>query len=307
MYREKLVQLENDYQSAVHYVKGTEKMLKQLKEQLARYKTENARLKSEYDELEEKAQEASSASAAPAEWESERAELQKKVNSLQDEVRSSAAQLERQLGAVQKQLDDAKRERESAVKNSEEAMRRLGLSRRDLEQLQQENSLLERRAMDAEQKVSLLLDQVEHSVDNYRRRSRNVLSMNSELAASANGLGLGHTRNESSEVESLYGGNSNGGAADARNSTALDNLANELETLRTQWESTNKAYRLSNTFDFEPAGGVPGARKDEEVVNVGLSDSLADWRKRLDAEERSGQGRSASEERAGKSKVRPGP
>src|SRR5690606_23156568 len=42
-YRDKLAQLENDYQSAVHYVKGTEKMLKQLKEQLSRYKSENTK------------------------------------------------------------------------------------------------------------------------------------------------------------------------------------------------------------------------------------------------------------------------
>lgn len=38
--REKLSQLENDYQSAVHYVKGTEKLLKRMKEELAKYKAD---------------------------------------------------------------------------------------------------------------------------------------------------------------------------------------------------------------------------------------------------------------------------
>ena len=42
------------YQSAVHYVKGTEKMLKQLKDQLGRYKTDNGRLKTEVQELEDR-------------------------------------------------------------------------------------------------------------------------------------------------------------------------------------------------------------------------------------------------------------
>lgn len=43
-YREKLSQLESDYQSAMHYVKGAEKMLKQPKDQLGRYKADNVRL-----------------------------------------------------------------------------------------------------------------------------------------------------------------------------------------------------------------------------------------------------------------------
>src|SRR5690606_20220002 len=55
-YREKLSQLENDYRSAVHYVKGTEQMLKQLKEQLNRYKSENTQLKSEIEQLEDQVQ-----------------------------------------------------------------------------------------------------------------------------------------------------------------------------------------------------------------------------------------------------------
>jgi hypothetical protein len=303
-YREKLSQLENDYQSAVHYVKGTEKMLKQLKEQLSRYKAENARLKTEVEELEEHAEATSSSAAAPAEWEVERDSLHKKIESLQTDVRSSAAQLEKQLSAVRKELDDAKRDRDTALKNGEEANRKISSNRRDLDQLQQENTLLERRALDAEQKVSLLLDQVETSVDNYRRRSRQVPSMSSELAAGGtNGMSLGHTRQESSEGESVYGGS---GGIDARNSTALDNLANELETLRTHWEATNKNYRLSNTFDFEtaPGGGGSVAKKDDDMtVGLGLSESLADWRKRLDVEELDDG--SNHDERPAKSKSRP--
>ena len=45
-------------------------------------------------------------------------------------------------------------------------------SRSDIEKLQRDNSMLEERARDAENKVQLLLDQVESSVDNYRRQSR---------------------------------------------------------------------------------------------------------------------------------------
>ncbi|GKT62457.1 putative cell polarity protein [Colletotrichum tofieldiae] len=281
-YREKLTQLENDYQSAVHYVKGTEKMLKQLKEQLSRYKTENTKLKSEIDELEERVEaSAASTGTAPANWESERHILQEKIEALEEELQASTEQLENQLNAVRKELEESKKQREGALKDVEEASRKLAANRRDMEELQQENTLLERRAQDAEEKVSLLLDQVETSVDSYRRQSRQAPSMTSELTErGANGTNMGHQRQDSSDVDSTYGAVS--GGVDGRNSTALDNLANELETLRTHWEATNKNYRLSNTFDFE--GAATPTRKDEEV-GLGLSESLADWRKRLDVDE----------------------
>lgn len=323
-YREKLSQLENDYQSAVHYVKGTEKMLKKLKEELARYKNENSRLKNEMIELEDKT------ASAPPDWESEKASLTRKIETLQSEMMTATTQLEKQMQAVRKELEAAKRERDSAVKHSEEASQRVNTSKKDLEQLQRENALLQERAQDAEEKVSLLLDQVETSVDNYRRRSRQVASMGSDqfrdssssaggasgtttgaavpttngksgaaaaaaaasaaaaTAAVASGVGAAATpalsggaraRSDSIETTSEYSGN-----LEERNSAALDSLANELETLRTHWEATNKNYRLSNTFDFEaatPTTTAAPARKGDKDDN-GLSESLADWRKRLD-------------------------
>ncbi|KAF5721652.1 Tip elongation aberrant 1 [Fusarium mundagurra] len=281
-WREKLSQLESDYQSAVHYVKGTEKMLKQLKDQLSRYKTENGRLKTEIEELEDRVQ-SSTASTSPR-WENEKAELEARIRSLETELQETSAQMEKRLLGLQTELQETNHHRETALKNSEEATQKLSNHRKDLEQLQSENALLEQRASDAEQKVALLLDQVEHSVDNYRRRSRQVPSLNSEMAASANGLGLGHSRQESSEGESIYGGTTSGnGGLEARNSAALDSLANELETLRSQWEATNKNYRLSTNFDFDTTSAV---KKDNDTATgVGLSESLADWRKRLDTEE----------------------
>lgn len=278
-YREKLSQLENDYQSAVHYVKGTEKMLKQLKEQLSRYKTENGRLKTEMEELETRAQSGDQdKSAAPSDWETERSSLQKQVKDLEEELRSSGSQLEKKLEELRTELTESKRERDAAVKDMSEASKKFSAQANDLDQLRSDNSLLEQRATDAEQKVAMLLDQVEHSVDSYRRRSRQAPSAASE---GTNGLNLGHTRDVSSEVESVYGGN----GLDARNSAALDNLASELETLRSHWEATNKNYRLSTNFDFDPPAD---AKKDDDgIASAGLSESLADWRKKLDAEENS--------------------
>lgn len=49
-YREKLEQLEADYQTAVHFLKGTEKMMKRMKNELDKYKSENIRLKQSIEE-----------------------------------------------------------------------------------------------------------------------------------------------------------------------------------------------------------------------------------------------------------------
>ncbi|EFY97062.1 Kelch repeat protein [Metarhizium robertsii] len=272
-YRDKLQQLESDYQSAVHYVKGTEKMLKQLKDQLTRYKTDNGRLKSQMEELRGRLEEAEGdgqrSGSAQADWQAERDALHQRVEALEMELKTSGSKLEQSREKLKKELADSRKQRDEAVKD-------LDLHKKDLEQLQTENALLEQRTTDAEQKVALLLDQVEHSVDNYRRRSRQIPNIAIE---GTNGGAHGHSRNESSENESTYEGNS----LDARNSAALDNLASELETLRSHWEATNKNYRLSTNFDFDSP--AVGKKANEGSTDGGLSDSLADWRKRLDTED----------------------
>lgn len=276
-YRERITQLESDYQSAVHYVKGTEKMLKRMKEELTKYKTENARLKNENIELGERSASAEpTAASPPPEWDSQRLALQQKIYNLEEHAKTSSALLEKQLGEIRQELDSAKSDRDNAQKASTESAARLTSMEKGLEEMQQENALLEKRAQDAEHKVSLLLDQVESSVDNYRRRSRQIpanLTLGPEPIPTMNVVS--HQRQESSEAGSLYGG-----LGEARNSAALDNLADELDQLRSKWEATNENYRLSTAFDFEGS-----TKKGDDVTGLGLSESLADWRKRLDTEE----------------------
>ncbi|KAH9208040.1 hypothetical protein DL95DRAFT_428852 [Leptodontidium sp. 2 PMI_412] len=272
-YREKLTQLENDYQSAVHYVKGTEKMLKRMKDELSKYKADNTRLKEQLAEAEEKGGVSRDASSG---WEEERAALNKQIETLQTEIQSS------ELAASHQERDQLKQSHEQSQRQLTTATQQ---ARSDLAQLQEENTLLERRAQDAEQKVSLLLDQVESSVDNYRRQSRQVES-NGAVASS-------HQRTLSADSvseTSLYDGGN-------RNSMALDSLANELETLRSHWENTNKNYRLSNAFDFEDRNPTRGANDGLGASNVGdgLSGSLSEWRKRLDAEEEASRSRKGSD------------
>jgi hypothetical protein len=285
LYQEKLGQLESDYQSAVHYVKGTEKMLKRMKDELAKYKTDNTRLKEQLVESEEKG----ATAQAPAGWEQERVSLTKQIEKLQAETSISVGQLEQQLVEVKKELSLSQQKHDELRRNHESVQKQLSTSTQksqsELAQLQQENTLLERRAQDAEQKVTLLLDQVESSVDNYRRQSRQPESttMNNTHQRTTSGT-------DSVSESSLYEGGH-------RNSMALDSLANELETLRSHWENTNKNYRLSNAFDFDDRVPTRGVDNGLSAANVGdgLSGSLADWRKRLDEEEEVARSRKGSE------------
>ncbi|PGH05056.1 hypothetical protein GX51_03154 [Blastomyces parvus] len=282
-YNEKLEQLENDYQSAVHYVKGTEKMLKRMKDELSKYKSQNSKLQADLETALQKASSRSSPSQeASAQWEAERSNMQQTLSDLQEKTSASVANLESQLAKLREDLTAAQAEREQSQTEQGNIKRELSniteKSRADLEQLKKENALLESRALDAEQKVTMLLDQVESSVTNYRRQSQQVLSHSNGLSrtvsnASSNTIG-GRLRADSnvSQDDSFL---------DHRGSFALDSLASELDALRNHWESTNRNYRLSTQFDFDRTP------TKETYGESGLSDNLANWRKRLDDEERS--------------------
>ncbi|KAJ5095650.1 hypothetical protein NUU61_005006 [Penicillium alfredii] len=290
-FREKLEQLENDYQSAVHYVKGTEKMLKRMKDELSRYKTQNAKVQSELDAAQKSLERSTSQeSEVPAEWETERSQLQQSMSDLQQATSSSITQLEGQLTQLKEELVAAQAEKEHLRTEHESVKQDLltaaEQNRSELESLKQENTLLESRSSDAEQKVNMLLEQVEASVGHYRRQSQH-----------GNGLN-GITRTHSNASSNTIGGGSGGGSGraradsnisqdssfpDNRGSMALDSLANELEALRSHWESTNRNYRLSSQLDLERT-----PTKDTSDGPALMSDSLAEWRRRLDEEERAG-------------------
>lgn len=307
-YEEKLTALDNDHQAAVKYLRGTEKMLSKMKQELQRVKNENGDLRKKVEKIRGDGEVSARATPeVPADWETERANLKKEVESTQASLKSSVAGLEEKLAAMQSKLQTAESELEQSkisYATSRSDLTALQAShtqaRTDIERMQQENSMLEERAKDAENKVQLLLDQVEHSVDNYRRQSRmsdmatpvpNGTSSHSRNASTAseattidqytptglphhNNIIGGHTRSTSDGALSIVSTTTSN--ADGRNSLALDSLASELETLRSHWETTNKNYRLSERFDFENQRGVGPARTTE---------SLASWRKGLDIDE----------------------
>ncbi|KAI6870782.1 hypothetical protein KC338_g2897 [Hortaea werneckii] len=302
-YEEKLTALDNDHQAAVKYLRGTEKMLSKMKQELQRVKNENGDLKKKVEKVGSRD---GTPTGRDVEWEQEREKLKKEVSDAQDELKSNVSTLEGRINEMQAQLSTAQTELEQA--RTSHATSRADLStlqathtqtRGDIEKLQKENSLLEERARDAENKVQLLLDQVEHSVDNYRRQSRMAEGGN----VGPNGIGagaghqrnlsaassqatpqIGHSRNLSEGAESTYSDvtNSVAGGDDGRNSMALDSLATELDALRTHWETTNKNYRLSDKFDFGDRGHAAGSTAPGNGSGAG---GLAEWRRGLEMED----------------------
>lgn len=269
-YREKLEQLENDYQSAVHYVKGTEKMLKKMKEELTKYKTANSQLQTE---LETSRSSTKGVEGDATAWSSERETLQRDMESLRTQLTGQVSTLEANLASVRQELDTVRQDRDQQKLDHEQLAKSSQKTQSELEQLKKENGMLQSRAEEAEQRVTMLLDQVDTTVGNYRRQSQ---------LPPAGPNGVSHTRDQSESTATDTSSPAEHDGSNERGSMALERLTSELETLRSQYESTSRSnYRLSNQFDFEKT-----PTKETSSSGEAMSDSLADWRRRLDEEEK---------------------
>ena len=142
-FKERLGQLEADYQSAVHYVKGTEKMLRRMKEELGKYKTANAKLQTQLE----------LAASDPA-----------------------TTDLEQQLAALTLEKHSMQRDLERLQSNGDNPLQA------QVERLEYERQEMERRMNESDAKVKLLLDQFESSVDTYRRQSQIMSSPEERVA-----------------------------------------------------------------------------------------------------------------------------
>tara|TARA_R110002003_G_scaffold73_14_gene6930 strand:+ start:7360 stop:9801 length:2442 start_codon:yes stop_codon:yes gene_type:complete len=277
-WEEKLQALHNDHQAAVKYLRGTEKMLAKMKQELDRYKTANSRLE---EELEQARKESTNLTKDQSnDREEERIKLQTEISELQEKMKATVSSLEGQVTRLQSDLAGARHEADTAAKSTKQAESVADQARLDLESLRRQHSLVEERAREAESRVQMFLDQFETSVDSYRRQSQIP-------ATDPSGSHVHHRGHDSiASADSLYSHDEGSSTPDAnnrpasaatRNSMALDNLASELDALRSHWETTNKAYRLSDRFDFER---TPINDKNE------LSESLSQWRTRVDADNR---------------------
>ena len=265
-------------------------MLKKMKEELSKYKTQNSQLKSELDAMKAGSRSPTGDGAEESDWATERDNLHRTIDDLRSQNSGQTARLESNMTSIQRELAATQAERDHHRSQHDELVRSTEQNARELSQLRSENSMLQERAADAEHKVTMLLDQVGQSVGNYRRQSQMAAPQNQQ--SDFNGVrNAAHNRGESiSTMTDTSQGDE--GSTDNRGSVALDTLASELETLRSQWASnSNRNFRLSNQFDFER---TPTADAHEG----GLSEGLSNWRRRLDEEEKSGRSLTPTREAA---------
>jgi hypothetical protein len=229
-YKERLGQLEADYQSAVHYVKGTEKMLRRMKEELGKYKSANARLLAQVDEAKQvngvgvggDGERSLTGAADVSHLESQLKALTLERTQLSSELDQARATFEKQASLHKSRIEELESElakhneskNPQAVQQMEHDLEEVRLANRKLEF---ENRDLERRMKEAESKVSVLLDQFEQKVDTYRR---------SMIAASPSTV-------DDDESPAL--------TTHARTSSVLDQLSNELDQLRAHWQRQQAA------------------------------------------------------------------
>ena len=273
-WEEKLAALDSDYQAAVKYLKGTEKMLSKMKQELHKYKSANKDLEEQLSRA-RKASPDSSNAATPTptpSWDSERSKMQADLESMSSKISLTQQQLEQHMGEVRA----AHAEREMAQQALAQSQKQADNT---VQSLREQNEILEKRAEEAERKVQTLLDTVGNSVENYRH-SRQINGLHPEEAA----FSKGHTRGFSGSslgAESNYSASAEANTnIHDRNSMALDSLASELETLRSHWETTNKNYRSSQQSVNVTTPITPGSHGTNE------GESLANWRRKLELRER---------------------
>lgn len=266
-YKERLGQLEADYQSAVHYVKGTEKMLRRMKEELGKYKSANASLMAQLEEAssqtdqrsvdslkahhEERSRDLETRLASLA---SEKETMSTELSDIRLQLKTSTTQHTEKVASLESQIAELRHTTGATGSATKLKQLEFDLSEAQLnaQRLGFENRDLERRKNESEAKVKMLLDQFEQSVDSYRRQSTLLVSPTSEHPPATNGTR--HERDTSSE----YGGDHhmspplvNGSSFQQRTSSALDLLANELDQLRNHWESSARATSLSSITQLQ--------------------------------------------------------
>ncbi|KIL71754.1 hypothetical protein M378DRAFT_64627 [Amanita muscaria Koide BX008] len=175
-YKARLQQREDDYQLAVHYVKGTEKMIRKIKDELSKQKSLNAQLQSELDAARGKTSRGINGRSTPSEEGPQLLDAQRQVKQLHEENQDLRLRLE----TVQKELDllrdalvQARKEADNRSNQVEDLRQEISqLQTRagqddTLEKLSSENATLKRENDQLSHKIGLLLD-VDHS--SFRQR-----------------------------------------------------------------------------------------------------------------------------------------
>ncbi|KAF6766585.1 hypothetical protein DFP72DRAFT_839021 [Ephemerocybe angulata] len=195
-YKERLHQMEEDYQIAVHYVKGTEKMMRKMRDELTKQKNTNQQLQSELDARTG----GKSSSNVLTERNAQRVQAENK------DLRSRLDSLEKDLTSLRESLVSSQRESHDRLIQIEELQQdverlqaslviaRGGHDETLLEKLSSENTTLRRENEQLSHKIGLLLEVDQSSFG--RRPISGVSGRRISTSSSENALAFEHLSNE---------------------------------------------------------------------------------------------------------------
>ncbi|KAF8632976.1 hypothetical protein AX15_001573 [Amanita polypyramis BW_CC] len=242
-YKTRLHQLEEDYQLAVHYVKGTERMMRRMKDELSRQKTLNSHIQAELDAARGKSSRGINGRSTPSDEGTQREqvlEAQRQARQLHEEnqdLRLRLGTLQKELELLRDALVEARKEADNRNNEAEDLRQELEQLRSSLEiarsghdeslleKLHTENATLRRENEQLSHKIGLLLD-----VENPSFGQRPLSDVSGRPPSTSS----------------------------SENALAFENLSNELEDWQRQLVSSlSNRHPLS---EFEPDSIVERAR-----------------------------------------------
>ncbi|KAF7981180.1 hypothetical protein HWV62_34967 [Athelia sp. TMB] len=242
-YKQRMTQMEEDYQLAVHYVKGTEKMMRRMKDELTKQKQANASIQSELDTVRPSSRTRGlNGRNTPSDEGQDilRGQLQdaqrqaQRLNNENRDLRLRLDSVEKDLESLRENLIASQRESDDRLGRVEElehdierlegalVVARGGHNETLLETLNNENSNLKRENEQLSHKIGLLLEVDQPAFGQGRPIS-----------------GVSHRRASTSSSE---------------NALAFEHLSSELDDWQRQLASSMSNRRPLSELDPEPIG-----------------------------------------------------
>ncbi|KAF8745108.1 hypothetical protein AX14_010575 [Amanita brunnescens Koide BX004] len=211
-YKARHHQLEEDYQLAVHYVKGTERMMRRMKDELTKQKNLNSQIQTELDAARGKSSRGINGRTTPSEDGSQREqflEVQRQARQLHEEnqdLRQRLGNLQKELELLRDVLVEARKEADNRSNQAEDLRQKVerlqssleiargGQDETLLEKLSNENAALRQENDQLSHKIGLLLD-VENPAFGQRPLS-DVSGRPPSTSSSENALAFEHLSNQ---------------------------------------------------------------------------------------------------------------
>ncbi|UZJ53344.1 hypothetical protein CBS101457_002664 [Exobasidium rhododendri] len=215
-YRGRMSQLENDYQTAVQFVKGSEKMLRRMKDELTRYKTENTSLQSELINLR-------SGNYPP----------------------SSDNEAIRDIEALRTRLVDLTQENEAIGAENRDLDKKLLATISEQKDYHDKNRIINNDGARKTKELEIQINQLEGNLNNVRKELQETLTLNTHLSNELYSASRG-TGAVSSHRSRLSMSN---GTSPVNSNVAKDLSNAQMQNQQLKIEKENLAHRLQDSED----------------------------------------------------------